>query len=372
MPLFQSPQLIADMYMIPQQLSESDKWIRIFLDVFIENKFFTIFSFLFGLGFYIFMNRAEGKGKRFYRLYIRRLTLLALFGLMHLVFLWYGDILLNYALAGFLLLFFYKRKAQTILIVIITFTLALIILLSLNFFSSPEELKLEIQMLQVEGAGKMEEAVEQYQNSSYLELMSYRFSNEVIPVLKDLPFSMLTAWYMFLIGLYTGKRNIISHFHSHRNLVKRVWWISLLCSIPISILIIALHLNFLKFGIHNEIFIQVFVTFSGLSLSLFYLSTILFLLQKDKWRKRLNPFSYIGRMALTNYIMQTFIGVGIFTGLGLFGDVNLTLGIILSLIIFPIQILFSYLWLKYYKYGPLEWLWRSITYGEFQTLKMRK
>ncbi|MCM3490584.1 DUF418 domain-containing protein [Alkalihalophilus marmarensis] len=370
MPLFQSPQLVADLYMISQPLVETDKWIRVFLDVFIENKFFSIFSFLFGLGFYIFMNRAQKKGKRFYVLYVRRLTILALFGFMHLVFLWYGDILLNYALAGFLLLLFYNRKSKTILRLLVLFTVAFIFLLSLNFFSSPEELTIEIQQLQAEGAGKMEEAIDYYQNKSYLEWVSYRFINEVIPILMNLPFSMLTALYMFLLGLYVGKRHIISEFHSHKHLVKRVWWGSLLCSIPISISIVVLHLDVFNFGLANELFLQVFVTVSGLSLSLFYISSLLFLLQKEKWRKILHPLSYIGRMALTNYILQTIIGVGIFTGFGLFGEVHLGLGIIIGLIVFPIQILFSYLWLKYFKYGPLEWIWRSATYGEFQSLKL--
>lgn len=369
MPLFQTPQLIHDMYMIPQQLTESDKWIRIFLDLFIETKFFSIFSFLFGLGFYIFMSRAEKKGKRFYVLYIRRLSMLAIFGFMHLVFLWYGDILLNYSLAGLILLFFYKRKTKTILTLIMIFTVLLISLLSLNFFTTPEEIQEEIQLLQTAGSGKVEEAIENYHNASYLEWINYRFTNEVIPVIQNLAFSILTSLFLFLIGLYIGKKQIISDFTLHKTLAKRVWWVSLIISIPISILIVFFHLDVFKLGVLNEILIQVFVTISGLSLSLFYITTILFLLQRDKWRSLLHPLSYVGRMALTNYIIQTLIGVGIFTGFGLFGEINLGLGIMISLIVFPLQILFSYLWLKYFKYGPLEWLWRSATYWKLQSIK---
>ncbi len=94
-------------------------------------------------------------------------------------------------------------------------------------------------------------------------------------------------------------------------------------------------------------------------------------MQKDKWIRFFHPLSYVGRMALTNYLIQSIIGVGIFKGLGLFGELNLGLGIVISLIVFPIQILLSYLWLKNYKYGPLEWVWRSATYGKIQPLKYR-
>lgn len=106
-------------------------------------------------------------------------------------------------------------------------------------------------------------------------------------------------------------------------------------------------------------------------MSLFYITSLLFLLQKETWKKLLNPLSYVGRMALTNYIMQTVVGVTIFTGLGLYGQINLGLTVLVSLIFFPAQILFSYLWLKKYRYGPLEWLWRTATYGRFQPIKYR-
>ncbi|WP_368654170.1 DUF418 domain-containing protein [Ornithinibacillus sp. 4-3] len=138
MPLFQSPQLIADLYMMSPELSSSDQFLRMLLDVFVETKFFTIFSFLFGVGFYIFMERAVNKTDHFYRLYSRRLIVLAIFGFLHLCLLWYGDILLGYALAGFFLIFFYKRKQKTILLWLMSFSIALIGLLVFGIFGSTD------------------------------------------------------------------------------------------------------------------------------------------------------------------------------------------------------------------------------------------
>lgn len=93
-----------------------DSYIRLFYDMFIQTKFYTIFSFLFGLGFYIFMQRAEMKTNRPTTLFIRRLLILFLFGFTHYVLFWDGDILHTYAITGFFLLLFYKRAPRTILI----------------------------------------------------------------------------------------------------------------------------------------------------------------------------------------------------------------------------------------------------------------
>lgn len=80
MPLFQWPVFTGNLYLLHYELSTIDRWIRMLFDVFIETKFFSIFSLLFGLGFYLFMSRAEEKGQRVYRLFSRRLFILALFG----------------------------------------------------------------------------------------------------------------------------------------------------------------------------------------------------------------------------------------------------------------------------------------------------
>ena len=92
MPAFQWPDLLAQLYLLPESLSALDEWIRLFFDLLIQGKFYTIFAFLFGVGFYLFMNKASNQGDGGWRLYLRRIGVLALFGFIHLVFFWYGDI----------------------------------------------------------------------------------------------------------------------------------------------------------------------------------------------------------------------------------------------------------------------------------------
>lgn len=92
-----------------------NQWSEIFLNLFISNKFFVLFSFLFGLSFFIFMSRAEAKGYG-KKLFARRLLFLLLFGIIHRLFFWTGDVLLLYAVTGYFLLFFYNSKPKTILV----------------------------------------------------------------------------------------------------------------------------------------------------------------------------------------------------------------------------------------------------------------
>src|ERR1700722_6021022 len=95
--------------------SRADILAQAFVDAFIQGKFISIFSFLFGMGFAIQMSRAEARGVRFMGFYPRRLLALALFGVIHGLFIWAGDVLLTYACSGALLLFFRKRQQKTLL-----------------------------------------------------------------------------------------------------------------------------------------------------------------------------------------------------------------------------------------------------------------
>ena len=92
-------------------------------------------------------------------------------------------------------------------------------------------------------------------------------------------------------------------------------------------------------------------------------------IRKELWQKLLRPLAFTGQMALTNYLTQTFISTFIFLGLNYFGKVSLVTGTLICLVIYACQIGFSYVWLKNFRFGPFEWLWRSLTYGYFQSMK---
>jgi uncharacterized protein len=366
MPAFHSPDFLRQMYSLPENLSPSDGWVRLFFDMFVQTKFYTIFSFLFGLGFYIFISRAEQKGLAMYRLFSRRLLILLIFGLLHLVLLWYGDILHTYALIGFLLLFFYKRSNKTIIGWAFGLLFAFYALLTAQLLFEPASF---IAQRQAIGTEKLGEAIKMYQDVSYPDWITYRAKTEVTVILSNTPFLIPSILPMFLFGLYAGRRGIFQHPAQHVIFIKRVWFISMLLSIPLTVLVALLHFEVLSFGARQSLARQLFVHLSGLALCFFYISSLTLVLKKSDWQKRLRPLGFVGQMALTNYLMQTMLALSIVFAFDLFNNMSLTAGMFLSLGIYFLQIVFSSLWLRKYRFGPFEWLWRSLTYGQIQPIK---
>lgn len=369
MPTFIAPEFIRQMYSLPEALAPLDQAVRLFFDMFVQTKFYTIFSFLFGLGFFIFMSRVEKKGLNVNRLFSRRLLILLLLGLWHLVFLWYGDILHTYALIGFLLLLFYKRSNKavigwafglTILFYALTiFQLLLISMVPVTYLGEQQAI----------GEEKLVEALRIYQDASYAEWLAYRLEVEITTIIGNIPFLILILLPLFLFGLYAGRQGILHEPAKHIGFIKRVWRVTLICSVPSVVMVALLHFDALSFGAGQETAHQLFVTLSGLTLCFFYISSLVILLQKPVWQKRLRPLGLVGQMALTNYLLQTIISVLIINLFDLFNRISLSTGLLLSLVIYFVLVLFSSFWLKRYRFGPFEWLWRSLTYGYLQPLK---
>ena len=108
-------------------------------------------------------------------------------------------------------------------------------------------------------------------------------------------------------------------------------------------------------------------------MTLFYISAIVLVLEKGWFKNCLNRISYVGRMALTNYLIHSIICTTLFYsyGFGLYGKINLWQGIILVVTIYLIQVWYSKIWLKHFYFGPFEWLWRSLTYRELQNFRIK-
>ncbi|RIW29199.1 DUF418 domain-containing protein [Bacillus salacetis] len=372
MPAFHSAEFLTSYYGIEVERSGADYWIDLFFALFIDMKFFTIFSFLFGLGFYIFMSRAEQKGLKVKSLYLRRILGLFLFGAAHIILLWFGDILHTYALTGLLLLAFYKRKIKTMIIWAFSLLFAINVLFALSLLL-PSGLLEELQGMNVSMYNDLIGGyVDAYTTASYGELISYRLDAEVVPLILNAIPAMIPVLAMFLFGLAAGKAGIFKPDTPHLGLIRKIRNITLLISIPLVTLLALYKLEILGAGIKNSTYVQLFTSLSGVSLCFFYISGLTLLLKKNQWQKRLRPLGFAGQMALTNYLSQTIICVAIFVGFGLYEQVSLWAGTLLALAIFAAQILFSYFWLKKFQFGPFEWLWRSFTYGKFQSIKKRE
>jgi uncharacterized protein len=179
---------------------------------------------------------------------------------------------------------------------------------------------------------------------------------------------------VFLLGLYAGRRGIFRHVSAHLPFIRRVQGWGLMIGV-------AGNAAFAGGGSFDPSPTSVMqnvgrmcLLFAAPAMTFFYASTIVLLTQGEAWRRRLAPLAAVGRMALSNYVLQSLICTTIFYGYGLalFGKVRPSLGLLLTIVIFLIQIPLSVWWLRRFQFGPIEWLWRSLTYWQRQPMRVRR
>ncbi len=367
LPQFFNPSFVYGVYGVPTGAEGADRVGDILVKLFVEGKFFTIFSFLFGLGFYIFMSRAEAKSPRPNRLYLRRITALLLIGALHFVFGWTGDILHLYGIGGLLLLLFYRRRNKTILIWIASLVVVWFGMFGLSFIGTPEQAQESL----AEGRQLLPQMNAILENLTYPQWIDYQL-RWVAPALAAFePIFLLAILAMFLVGLYAGKRNWFSNLAANRKTIRRVWLVSLTVNAPIMAVLALLLTRSIDLGFRHEAVVTVLVQFSGITMSLLYILTFLLLLARPKPISWLRPIGYVGQMALTNYLGQTVVCIVLGTVFHLHG-VGSVQAIVLSLMIYVCQVALSALWLSRFRFGPLEWLWRTFTYLAPQPLRLRE
>ncbi len=352
----------------PFGLDQATSWI---INLFFAGKFYAIFSFLFGLGFYIFMERTLAKGINLVPLYRRRLLALLAFGAIHLFILWSGDILFAYALAGFLLMLFREKSLDQLKKWIIgLFLTATILLAMFGLFNGMAEYFVADKAILF-----MEELVEKsyiiYTTGSFSSILIFRLAYEIPYVFISFLLWIPMVMSFFLCGLYMGKLKVFKDIAGHIHFFKKICFIGL----PIGFVILWI-LVLLESGIWavHPIIKSTLMPSANFAASIFlfsgYISIIILALRKDIIKKIMSPIASVGRMALTNYLSQTIICMVIFYGFGFgwFGQISLTRGVLLTIIIYAVQVILSHLWLKIFQYGPLEWLWRILTYKQVQPL----
>lgn len=339
--------------------SGTDKAIRFLVDLFIQAKFYTIFAFLFGVGFYIFMKNTEAKGYPMYRLFTRRLCILLAFGLLHFIFLWYGDILHAYAIAGFILLFFYKRSTKLIFIAgcsFLTVSYVLHIIVFLQASSSILEVPTYYQYMFT--GNTTNHTVNLF--THYLYQVKARLFFLMIEEPQQLLIGIPEYIGLFLIGLWAGKKDIFKRIPGLIKKIKFLQWGSLCISCLLSCPIIY---YFIKSDIYYSQDIQLWILFGGKTLAIFYICTLLRVCENKKYIEWLRPLMNVGKYALTNYISQSILTLVI---LSLYSkDVSHVYYwqlCIFGLLIILVQIMFSKIWSKYFLFGPIEWVWRKGVY----------
>ena len=367
---------IPEAYKDPTFHNWLDKGVFTFLDLFIDGKFFSIFSILFGLSFSIQMKSAKRKGDNFALRFLWRSLLLLAIGSLHQLF-FRGDILMVYAFLSLFLIPFHQVQSKWILGVATIFLLSLPRLL-VYFTLAPNG---SLGLVPTEGPTEVLQYYEILRFGTIGEVFYQNFHNSWLVKLNHQggPAGRLYLTFgYFLLGLWIGKMGIFKEVEKNLSFLKRVLLVSLIGVVMASLLQYLVFLNFPRpvdlakwqhvIGLNIKDWVNTFLTLS-------IICSFLLAYRLPIGEKILSFFSPYGRMALTNYILQSVVGTFLFFGwgLGLIGQVRPVLLFFMACALFTLQCIISKAWLAAFRYGPLEWLWRSATYFKLQPfVKQRK
>lgn len=315
--------------------SPLDRMIATFLDEAIELKAFALFSLLFGVGLAIQFDRLAGKSRAV--LLLRRLFALLAFGIIHLALIWNGDILTEYALAGLLVLpFLYGPRW-----LLAGSGLALLAVYASSYL---------FRLLPFPDAGwlahRIVEARETYATGSFLEILRFRV-HEIAAMAPFHVWVFPRTLALFLIGALIWRTGIVQRASDNR-------W--------------ALFGAALMAAVLTAFVSSVLAT---VTLAFAYAAFIIGLASAPLGPMLLGWAAPLGRMAFTNYIVQSLIFSWIFYGygLGLFGKLDVSTALAIGVVVYVAQVFVSQWWLRRYRFGPIEWAWRSLMYGHLQPMR---
>ena len=381
MPVFNLPMatLIGDLTFWTDPANVAGRWV---IDFFFHGKFYVLFSLLFGIGFYYFMRKADEAGTGLIGVFRRRLLILLLIGALHVLLLWYGDILVIYALFGFIMTWFRRRSNRFVLIWAIVFLLIPVAFTAMFYgaismaMDIPEvaaELEAGFRQSEMQFMALADRALQVYSSGSFSEILRMRLT-EYSYILGGIFTFFPTVLSMFLLGLFAGRKGYLENTTKHLSFFKKLLWISL----PFAIAGNWLIATYTPLASHIEpslelLILQIGFSAGGPATAFVYISLFVFWLHCGCGQWLVRKLAMAGRMALTNYLTQSIICTTIFYsyGLGLYGQVNLIYGILLTVVIFVVQLAWSDYWLRHFRFGPFEWAWRSMTYGRLQSMKRK-
>lgn len=357
-----------------------DPTVSFLRSYFLDGKFYSIFSLLFGIGFALQLANAEQRGDLTLRLFRRRLLILLGIGLAHLWLIWDGDILVLYALTGFLLIAFRRAADHTLLRWTVLLLLAPVAVQAIRLATGGATDPMEsIQGLAVRvdqwvtGASEPDWATLSVQGG-WREFFLTRVSGplwRLADLIHQVRLPKVLA--MFVLGLWVGRRIRLDNLAAHAPLLRRVAFVGLALGLAGNLAMSALA----TFGHAYE------PSLGGLAhaaasavgvapMALGYAAGFALLFEVPGWRRWLGLLTPVGRMALSNYLAQSVLASLIFYGMGLGwgGQIGPTGFVAIALVIFPLQMAWSRWWLARYRFGPMEWLWRSLTRGRAQPMRL--
>ncbi len=344
-----------------------DRVTKFLLYFFVDGKFYTLFSLLFGMGFSIILSNSRKKGINGYALFYRRMSALLVIGFLHLMFIWSGDILMLYALLGMLLPFFVNMTDRSLLrwaaaLLFLPIVLDFICEIT-NTYPALPVVRLQEQVCARYGITDENFAYWLRDAHDYGGVFEFLLQGALVRVQEFIDgnryFKVLG---LFLIGFYIGRQRLFADLENRRKWLSVLFRYGLGVGLPISFLYALSGVNHHPLGLtaHSALYF-----FSVYPLGFAYAAGIclLYLRRKDffLWKWLAAP----GRMALTNYIGQSIIGMFLFygIGLGLGAGIGLAETELVVFCVYAFQIAASRAWLSRFRFGPFERIWRMFTYG---------
>ncbi len=345
----------------PAGWTRTDLVTRAIQTFFVDGKFYTLFSLLFGMGFSIQLANAEGKLRTFYR----RMAVLLVIGLIHLFFLWSGDILALYAVCGMLLPLF--RKLPTRKLLLVAGGLFLVPVLLDAVFGTRLADPLEREQWRICGLYGITEAnfgTWLSDARSYREVLQFLHQGSVERMWEFVSgHRLFKVLGLFIVGFAVGRERIYADIDGRKPLLKKVLAWGLALGIPFGILYTWSSMQGHPWGrVAHDLLYLVSVYPMGFAYAAGFALAFSRSEEAPGWKLLANP----GRMACTNYLGQSVIGILLFygIGLGLGNRVGLLGTELIALGVYAFQILFSSLWMRAFAFGPVEWVWRMLTYGK--------
>ncbi|WP_271853071.1 DUF418 domain-containing protein [Planococcus maritimus] len=333
--------------------SNMDQTIFTGLDIFVQASFYPLFAMLFGYGLMMQFSRAQQHSQPFVPLAVKRLVILLAFGIIHAFFIWYGDILITYALMGLLLIGMLSLPANWLLgLALLIYALPHLMFTAIMFISVMADPNIYI------GYQEAEQSIAAYGSGNFAEIFSRRLTDWYY---GNNPFSFIiyavTILPLMMVGAAAAKWRMIEQVAAK----KKTWLLLTFSSLVLGLLLKSTPYLFDT----NYAFQYVQEIFGGPLVAVGYAGIIALLSMNLNLMKALSPLVKAGRMSMTIYLTQSIIATSIFYsfGLGLYGQVDLLTGTLIALGIFVVQLIFAELWFSKFKRGPIEMIWRRWTYG---------
>lgn len=340
--------------------SGSDPATFQWIDIFVQSSFYPIFAFLFGYGLNMQYQKAIERNKPYASFMAKRLTILLLFGLLHALLIWTGDVLFTYAVLGYLLILFLRIPARWLLpfaTVLYVGPISLMYLLTKWVIKiSPEAITEELG-----NNAKIEAVFSMYAQGSFGEIFIFRLLEWLTYGLSSTATGFFVVLPIIMLGAAMSKWKIIERAVHIKKPLIIVAILFVIAGIGIKSIL------YLKEPTYDLVLIQ--DSFGGLILAVGYMAVLLLLCTIPLFRAVFRPIGKVGRMSLTTYLTQSLVATTLFYGygFGLYGQIDLLTGTFIAVAVFIIQVIFANLWLSKFGIGPLEWIWRILTYGKSLT-----